>query len=69
LQKTIDPETGQTRTFKEKVQLQKFFALLTFFIIHDVIDKPVHRLVIHQAHIDATDITIIPNQCGIPVVT
>ena len=57
----IDAKTRNTRHFEGEIRFKKFFVVLALLIIHDVVDKLVHLLVLHRRQVDAANITIDTN--------
>src|SRR3970282_307584 len=44
-----------------EIRLEKFFEILTLFVVHDVVYHSVRFLVLQWRHVDALDITVDTN--------
>jgi len=57
----IDPEARHTGHLKGKVCFEKFLVIPALLVIHDVINEPVHFLMLQRRQIDPANIAVDPD--------
>ena len=54
----VDAEAREVRDLEGEVDLQRFLVHLALAVVHDVVDHPVHVLVLERRHVDAAHVAV-----------